>query len=253
MSEIPAKPSPYRKNWSQSLVEFILLFTAVTLGFFAENLREKFSERDKEKQYLIQLFQDLQQDTAKINFCVSFKETKEQQADSLIDLITRPDRDKFLRMIYYYSRIIVVREPFYGTEGTFNQLQNDGGFRLITNRKLIHELNQYEAARQKIYQIQEMQDLSSLEMRGVSSRLFDARTEHQMLDINNNHKYRYFVKPPDKDIPLASNDPMLINEYCNWISWMMSAEKYDHVLLTRLKNTAVNLMTTIQSELRAKE
>jgi hypothetical protein len=242
--------SPYRKNWSQYLLEFILLFTAVTLGFFAENLREKFSERNKEKQYLTQLLQDLQQDTAKINFCVNFKVIKEQQADSLIELITRPDRDKFSRLIYYYSRIIVVREPFYGTEGTFNQLQNDGGFRLITNRGLIHELNQYEAARQKIYQIQEMQDLSSLEMRGVSSRLFDAKTEHQMLDIEKNQQYRYFVKAPDQNIPLASNDPSLINEYCNWISWMMSAEQYDHVLLLRLKKNAIQLMATLDSELK---
>lgn len=249
MDKSSAPLSLYRKNWSQYLVEFILLFTAVTLGFFAENLREKFSEREKEKQYLGQLLQDLQQDTIKINFCVDFKIIKEQQADSLIDLLMRPDREKFSRFIYYYSRIIVVREPFYGTDGTFNQLQNDGGFRLISNRTIINELNQYEAARQKIYQIQNMQDLSSLEMRGVSARLFDAKTEHEMLNITTNKSYRYFVRPPEKNIPLASNDPMLINEYCNWISWMMSAEQYDHVLLLRLKNNAMHLMHTIESEL----
>jgi len=30
----------HRKNWKEYITEFIMLFAAVTLGFFAENLRE---------------------------------------------------------------------------------------------------------------------------------------------------------------------------------------------------------------------
>ena len=30
----------HKKKWSEYIIEFVMLFTAVTLGFFAENLRE---------------------------------------------------------------------------------------------------------------------------------------------------------------------------------------------------------------------
>jgi hypothetical protein len=30
----------HKKKWSEYIIEFVMLFTAVTLGFFAENVRE---------------------------------------------------------------------------------------------------------------------------------------------------------------------------------------------------------------------
>ena len=37
----------HKKKWSEYIIEFIMLFTAVTLGFFAENIREHFIEKAK--------------------------------------------------------------------------------------------------------------------------------------------------------------------------------------------------------------
>ena len=31
----------YKKKWSEYIIEFIMLFAAVTLGFFAENFKHK--------------------------------------------------------------------------------------------------------------------------------------------------------------------------------------------------------------------
>ena len=61
----------HKKKWSEYIIEFIMLFTAVTLGFFAENLREGFIQKEKGERYLQQLLIDLKQDTAKINFCLN--------------------------------------------------------------------------------------------------------------------------------------------------------------------------------------
>jgi hypothetical protein len=35
----------HKKNWSEYIIEFVMLFTAVTLGFFAENIREHLAEK----------------------------------------------------------------------------------------------------------------------------------------------------------------------------------------------------------------
>lgn len=35
----------HKKRWSEYIIEFVMLFAAVTLGFFAENIREGIAEK----------------------------------------------------------------------------------------------------------------------------------------------------------------------------------------------------------------
>jgi hypothetical protein len=56
-----------KKRWKEYFLEFLMIFLAVTMGFFAENIRESFIESKKEG-HLIALFKkDLTNDTAKLN------------------------------------------------------------------------------------------------------------------------------------------------------------------------------------------
>ena len=41
-----------KKNFKEYFLEFLMIFLAVTLGFFAENVREHFDEEKTTKQYL---------------------------------------------------------------------------------------------------------------------------------------------------------------------------------------------------------
>ena len=244
----PHHPS-HKKDIKEYILEFFMLFFAVTLGFFAENIREHFTEVEKSEKYLHQLIVDLSQDTIKINACLKFKDIKERQADSLIILLNEVKPGDKTNKLYYYSRIISIREPFYGAEGTLKQLQNAGGFSIIHNDDLVESINLYIAAKEKIYQIQDMQDFSSLQMRGSSNKLFFSKYEHEMLDIHNNKDYRYFIKPITENPPLLTYDKIAINDYANWVEWVMTSEKYDYVLLSRLKLRAIDLINQIKHEL----
>ena len=53
-----------RKKWNHYFWEFLMLFLAVTLGFFVENQREHYIEHKREKAYIRSLIRDLKQDTA---------------------------------------------------------------------------------------------------------------------------------------------------------------------------------------------
>ena len=44
--------SHHPKKWKEYISEFLMLFAAVTLGFFAENLREHQIEKHREIQFL---------------------------------------------------------------------------------------------------------------------------------------------------------------------------------------------------------
>ena len=57
------KPKP----WKEYFLEFIMIFLAVTLGFFAESFREHLVENKKEKEIISALYADLKKDTANLN------------------------------------------------------------------------------------------------------------------------------------------------------------------------------------------
>ena len=57
----------HKKKWSEYIIEFIMLFAAVTLGFFAENLREHQIIDNHKNQNLIAMIDDLKQDSVQIN------------------------------------------------------------------------------------------------------------------------------------------------------------------------------------------
>ena len=58
----PQHPT-HKKNWSEYIIEFVMLFAAVTLGFFAENVREHKIMNERKDQNLFSILQDLKQDS----------------------------------------------------------------------------------------------------------------------------------------------------------------------------------------------
>lgn len=61
----------HKKKWSEYMLEFFMLFTAVTLGFFAENVRENLSDREKEKAIIESLKEDLIKDTVQLHYLIN--------------------------------------------------------------------------------------------------------------------------------------------------------------------------------------
>ena len=64
--------SHHPKKWKEYVTEFIMLFAAVTLGFFAENQREHLIEGNREKQYMQSLYEDLRKDTTILNSLIKY-------------------------------------------------------------------------------------------------------------------------------------------------------------------------------------
>ena len=65
--EVHHHPNIEKKNLKDHFLEFLMIFLAVTMGFFAENIRESIVNNHKEKEYIISLVEDLEADTAKLN------------------------------------------------------------------------------------------------------------------------------------------------------------------------------------------
>jgi hypothetical protein len=62
--EVHAHTHTPRKKWTHYFWEFFMLFIAVTLGFFVENMREHYIEHKRGLQYIRSFVEDLKTDTA---------------------------------------------------------------------------------------------------------------------------------------------------------------------------------------------
>ena len=80
----------HKKKWSEYIIEFVMLFAAVTLGFIAENIREHDIMNKNTNKSLITLYKDIKEDSIKVSKAVSQRE-----------LIIKYDS---IIMKYYYSK-----------------------------------------------------------------------------------------------------------------------------------------------------
>ena len=93
------------KKISEYFTEFIMLFAAVTLGFFAENYREHQVEKHREIQYLKNIHLDLERDIVEIDRIYKLNIEYQQLGNEFIQLYDRgyqTDLPKF----YYLTHIL---------------------------------------------------------------------------------------------------------------------------------------------------
>ena len=132
------------KKWKEYITEFIMLFAAVTLGFFAENVRENLSNREKEKEIVLSLKEELSKDTSELNFLINEYPNKiNTWNDSLHYLVEnktiKGNEGLFIQAInnstvwHYYS----------AGEVALSLTQSTESMNLIENNKLKKQLLEY--------------------------------------------------------------------------------------------------------------
>ena len=148
--------SHHPKKWKEYITEFLMLFLAVTLGFFAENLREHYVEKEREEKFIQIVHEDLLNDINSLNRIDSLYNIRIAKEDSLISILSNPDL-KNTNDLYYLARINSVRNFFHHSKNGFQQLKNAGGLRLIQDIDIIKKIQAYENS---VDEIDELQNLT---------------------------------------------------------------------------------------------
>ena len=130
--EVHHHPHVEKKAFKEYFLEFVMIFLAVTLGFFAESLREHINDNEKREQYIQSLVEDLQSDTARMNDIIQFDEAKITGLNSMYqcyDTVTSNlNETSCMGLLIKYTK---VNRPFLINDRTVSQLANAGGFRLL--------------------------------------------------------------------------------------------------------------------------
>lgn len=133
----------HKKKWSEYLLEFFMLFFAVTLGFFAENIREHLAEKNKTKELLEVVAKDFEKDIKSIEFHINFNQYRRNVCDSLDSLIQLP-YNKIDQQLYYH---LMLEFPHMSKFTSFNKSRNEaeskGYFTSNKDMELANSINMY--------------------------------------------------------------------------------------------------------------
>ncbi len=131
------------KGFKAYFLEFLMIFLAVTLGFFAEGLRENLVNHGKEKHLVTGILADLKKDTSDISFGYPFQHWLLDKMDNVLKIPVEkikdiPTQDTFYRnfAIFYASYWVFVQN-----NNTVTQLKNAGGFGVFHNQNVIDSIN----------------------------------------------------------------------------------------------------------------
>jgi hypothetical protein len=134
------------KPWKEYLLEGLMIFLAVTLGFFAENFRESRVDAETEKHTIESLLLCLASDTIQMENIIGENTLIVKHLDNFNKLknadISRGDAKR-----EFLSESIngLTSDPFFKTnDAALEQLKSSGMFRLIHKQSIIDSILKYD-------------------------------------------------------------------------------------------------------------
>jgi hypothetical protein len=236
----------HKKQWKEYLIEFIMLFTAVTLGFFAENYRERVIESHKEKEYMQTMVVDLKEDIDRIQNSIETTSMKVQAMDSLIrNIYAKPYTDSSIRRLYYlYRRYMGSATDVSFSRRTINQLINSGNLRLIRSMEISDSIVYYDINTDRIVrQYSVFHDQYQQKARELSNQIFDS---YYLVDYD--RRTVQGLLKTNKKLDLLNNEEKLLKEYANIVYGGKGVLTIYVQILQRHKLLANNIMQQLSKE-----
>ncbi len=144
-------PEIGKKKFKEYLLEGLMIFVAVSMGFFSENIREYIGETKQETEYVKSLINDLKLDTTYLNKSNLVKMEAEQSAADLLNYFKEnPDSENIPIALLYKMDICNQLLIFIGHRGAIEQLKNSGSLRLIKNKALVDSIEAYYQQNKRI-------------------------------------------------------------------------------------------------------
>ena len=241
--EVHAHSHTARKKITHYLWEFLMLFLAVFCGFLAENIREHKIEKDRERQFISSMVEDLREDVVKLDEVMKIEKKGIRRLDSLFILINDPEKAKQQGdLVYYLARLGPRSGPFVNNSRTIDQLKNSGGFRLIRNAAAANRIMNYYSKFPWLRLLEGNFFKEFDDYKLIASKVFDPEV---------------FFKQEAKDgsisignynPALASYDPSLLNQLGFYIINMNGSRRGRWPLMVELKKTAEDLIIFLQKE-----
>jgi len=241
-----------RKKWTHYFWEFFMLFLAVTLGFFVENMREHLADRKKEKIYTSSLIANLKNDTKTIRQVTKVDFRLLHGEDSLVDLLSNfKDNDSISRKCYrYYFLYATSYIEMTFNERTMSQLLNTGNMRLIHRQSISDSIMDYNVL------------VKYVQAQGKAYEEYFKRTldfSNNIFDFTYTRNYMhedYSITPrlhaANITFILLTKEPATIKKYTIQLTMLQGILEQNLLILRSAKEKATRLIALLQKEYNMK-
>ncbi len=199
--EVHHHPDVEKKNFKEYLLEGLMIFLAVTMGFFAESLRENISNKDKENEYITSMVRDLEKDKTELADIIKYNNKEVRSLDSLLSFANSDLSDvKTRQQVYKYASSVSHLSVFISNDATMSQLKSSGGLQFIKHKHIADSIAKYDQEMRGIYAAQ-----------GPYEKFINDATESMTKTLN-------FTLKDDgksKGYPLVTNDKEKIQVFFN--------------------------------------
>ena len=237
-----------RKKWTHYFWEFLMLFLAVTLGFFVENQREHYIENQREKKYIQSFYEDLTADERDLQSNINFLRSQSQQADSLHLLMKNITTKQPANIVYMYLRGVTrgTAGLLYPNDKTIVQLRNAGGMRLIKSKSVSDSMAVYYREIEIIQVISQEGMINKANLRERSIPLLNADDYTKIVDSAS------VIINPAETIYLRQADPEIINSCLIEVNRIKALNAGLAIRIQRLRERAGRIKAFINQEYKLK-
>lgn len=219
--EVHHHPKVEKKTFKAYFLEFLMIFLAVTMGFFAESLREHLIDIKKEKGYIVSLKEDLATDTSTLAKLIPLAQLQFEKLDSLCILLKLAAGGKTynIHRLYYlnfnYSFGLIL---FDQNERTISQIRSTGTFNLIENKDCKDNITSYNIFYEGAIK-NETADVAGWmnDPNKMSQKIFD----YSLIKTFGFRGGAEIFLNDSLPLNLISTDSMLLKEYMNKIKSLM--------------------------------
>ena len=235
-----------KKNFKEYFLEFLMIFLAVTLGFFAENLREHFKNRHEINSDMQSMVADLQSDVDMFDTDAALNQLSDRRTDTLISLL-KLNRSNTSH-IYFLARFITANNSIYTPDTrTFDQMKSSGTLKLIESRSIVDSISNYYQSLQFFNSQSDLQRQKVDEVHLVNSVLFDGYTfQHMFSNVNPNGDVD--ISQPENNPPLLSNDFNAVNKIIIAYHYLYATTEINNKIAVLSSQYAQRLIDLLKKE-----
>ena len=248
--------APHSKKFKEYFLEFLMIFLAVTMGFFAESLREHISEKRKEKEYIRGIVSDLKTDTAKLSHVIKYYNRMIPFMDSGRKNFYKLQQPGSLHTVGIIQLSMAGFQDFIYTDITLQQIKAAGGMSLIKKKAAVDSILGYDT-KVKVALINEkvLGDLlisTQHEMGGILNmqpllesigRETDPIKKKAAADSINKTQQGF----------LLNHDPVATGQFYNDYTYYFSVSTMSKLEMEELKKMATSLISFLKKEYDVEE
>jgi hypothetical protein len=198
----PHHPS-HKKKWTEYILEFIMLFLAVSLGFLAENIREGYVEKERAHELVSSFMKDVELNVVFIDSLIKGDKKAMLKCDSIALYIIKSQSDIDLKYVY---EIPSTNYRYLSNNDTYDQMKSSGSLRYIKDTILLRKMIEYSnlSKATEFRSITQEYDYTSHEFQNTLNKYIP-------IEIAANKRTRYIYNAPSRFIA-DSNDSRFYQE-----------------------------------------